>query len=121
MTLDDMLLEKLAEWRPGDGRKQLTVPHQATGWTVLLTADRCDALGCLLWEVALRRPTAEPVSTEDVRTWAERVACRVTGLLEPLRVVEVDSTRLQALLRSEAPTARGDKLFYYEALLTGTS
>jgi hypothetical protein len=48
------------------------------------------------------------------------VADRATGLLEDLKVVEVDRPRGQALLRSEAPVSRGEDLFYYEVLLTAT-
>ena len=33
MTLDEMLLQKLAEWRPDSGRQTLTVAHPETGWT----------------------------------------------------------------------------------------
>ena len=47
------------------------------------------------------------------------LARRVTGLLEPLRLIEVDAARAEALLRSEKPAARGDELYYYELLLRG--
>jgi hypothetical protein len=40
--------------------------------------------------------------------------------LEPLKVVEVDAVKGEALLRSSEPAQRGDKLFYYEVLLKGT-
>jgi hypothetical protein len=40
----------------------------------------------------------------------------VTGLLEPLRLVEVDAPRGVALLRSNAPAAREGTLSYYEVL-----
>jgi hypothetical protein len=115
MSLASTLLEKLADWRPG-GRQQLIVPGDP--WTAALTADRSDQLGCLLWELSLRR--AAPANpARPLQGWAESVAGRVTGLLEPLKVVEVDSLRDEALLRSEEPTPRGDKLFYYELLLRG--
>jgi hypothetical protein len=118
MTLDEALLQNLAEWRPGGGRQTLNLPDTGSGWTVALTADRSDALGCLVWELALRR-TTEPAAGEGLRAWAERIAGRVTGLLEPLKVVEVDLVRGQALLRSQAPARRGEQLHYYEVLLTG--
>ena len=43
------------------------------------------------------------------------------GLLEPLKVYEVDDTRNEAVLRSEAPAAKGDALSYYEIRLSGLS
>lgn len=115
MSLENTLLEKLADWRP-DGRQQLIVPGEA--WTVVLAADRSDQVGCLLWELTLRRAAAAGPG-KPLQAWAERVAGRVTGLLEPLKLLEVDSLRDEALLRSEEPAQRGEKLFYYELLLQG--
>src|SRR5262249_30387861 len=82
-----------------------------------LAADRCDEVGCLLWEVPLRRPAGAPAG--DPRAWAGRLTARVTGLLEPLRLVEVDEARNEALLRSEEPGRKGGDQFYYEVLLRG--
>ena len=118
MTLDEALLQKLAEWQPGAGRQTLSSPDPAGAWAVAVTADRSDALGCLVWELTLRR-AAEPAAGETLAAWAERAAGRVTGLLEPLKVLEVDVTRDQALLRSGAPARRGEQVFYYEVILTG--
>ena len=44
---------------------------------------------------------------------------RVTGLLEPLKLIEVDATRSEAVLRSETPATRGTSVEYYEVLLRG--
>jgi hypothetical protein len=89
----------------------------ATGWTAYLTADRHDAWTTVAWEMSLRRAT----SSGDLAAWAQRIAERSTGLLEPLRVVEVDGPANQALVRSVAPTERDGKTFYYELVLRGTS
>src|SRR5262245_52490973 len=120
MTLDETVLQKLAEWRPtSEGRSMLTIPDEGTGWTVSLTADRCDDLGCRLWEVQVRR-TREAGPGITLQNWANRVAEEVTGLLEPLRVVEIDMQRHEAQLRSDEPTQRKDNLYYYELVLRGT-
>jgi hypothetical protein len=120
MTLDDTLLQKLAEWRPsGEGRQTLNLPDQGSGWRIALTADRCDELGCLLWELQLTR-TGPAADGATLRAWADRVAGCVTGLLEPLQVVEVDETRAEALVRSNEPRRRGESLAYYEIVLRGT-
>jgi hypothetical protein len=115
MSLANQLLEKLADWRP-DSRRSLAVPGQP--WAVTLTADCADQLGCLVWELALRR-SAPPAGDRPLQAWAERVAGRVTGLLEPLKLLEVDTLRDEALLRSEEPAERDGQLFYYELLLRG--
>ena len=122
MTLNDTVLQKTAEWHhPGGGRKTLPVPDEGSGWSVWLQADRCDEVGCLVWEVTLRRTAAPPPSAAGLGGWAERVAGRVTSLLEPLKVVEVDVQRREALLRSAQPRQRGEALFYYEVLLKGAT
>jgi hypothetical protein len=122
MTLNEILLRKLAEWHPTHaGRHLLAVPDEGSGWSVAIAADRCEALSCLVWELSIRR-TAEPSAKQvSLSSWAEGIAARVTGLLEPLKVVEVDPVRNEALLRSDTPTARADKRFYYEVLLRGTT
>ena len=115
MTLSETLLPKLSEWQPaGAGRHSMT--HSARGWTVGLTAEKADSLSCLVWELALQptEPAAEPFG---LKAWAAGVASRVTGLVEPLTVHEIDNTRGEALLRSTSPSARADALAYYEVSL----
>src|SRR4051812_4342622 len=121
MTLEETLHQKLASWRPPEGRYELNVSEETPGWTVTFTADRCDELGCLLWELKLRRAPAAPARDVTLTDWAQRIAARVTGLLEPLKVIEVDGVQNKALLRSNPASQRGDKLYYYEVRLHGTS
>jgi len=118
MTLAEALLQKLARWRPDSGQQTLDVADVETGWTVAVTADHVEVLGCRLWEVTLRRAGADPA---DLPARAGQVASRVTGLLEPLRLVEVDTNQGVALLRSDSPARWGEGLFYYEVLLRGDS
>ena len=121
MTLDEPLLARLAEWRPaGDGPHAFHAPLAAPGWALALTADRAETLGCLATELTVRQPAADqPVEAAALTQWAVRAVRRVTGLLEPLKLVEVDVTRSEALLRSERPSARGESVQYYELLLRG--
>ena len=120
MSLSATLLEKLAEWRPGRGRQTLNVPDSGAGWAVSLTADRADELGCLTWELTLRRGAPLPGGdAQALRAWADRVAGRARGLMEMLKVVEVDAERDEAILRSDAPAAKGNDRFYYEVHLKG--
>lgn len=117
MNLDEIVRQKLAEWRPDSGRQTLTVADPAGGWTAAVTAERVETVGCQLWELSLRRNAAAPVV--DVRARAEEISRRVTGLLEPLQLLEVDQGRNVALLRSEQPGQHGEHRFYYEVLLEG--
>jgi hypothetical protein len=115
MSLDGLLLEKLARWRP-DGPRTLEVSDADSGWTGAITADAVDVVGCRLLEISLSRG-GEPLSAGDLKDRAETVASRITGLLEPLRLIEVDQPRSVALLRSSPPMRRDDVTSYYEALL----
>jgi hypothetical protein len=116
MTLESTLRTRIADLPSASGRHTLTVQEQA--WTVALALDSHDRLGCLLWDLTVRRAAPLP-GTQKV--WATRIAGRVTSLLEPLKLLEVDPARQQALLRSTTPTARDTAVQYFEVLLQGTA
>jgi hypothetical protein len=56
-------------------------------------------------------------TADDLRAWGERIASRVTYLMEPLVVLEQDKVGGEVELRSHAPTSRGDQRTYFEARL----
>ena len=117
MTRTESLLPKLSEWKPaGLGRHSLAAALPESGWAVQLTADKADSLSCLVWELTLTRAGDAPAGFA-LKEWAEGVARRATGLLEPLRLLEVDDARGEALLRSDAPAPKGERLAYYEVNL----
>jgi hypothetical protein len=118
MTLEETVHQKVASWRPtAEGRQSLAVFHEPSGWRVRITADRQENLGCALSSLSLERSTSG--GTKGLRDWAERISTRVTGLLEPLKLIELDAERNQALLRSSEPSRRNDETFYYEVVLKG--
>lgn len=118
MSLAETLPQKLADWRPDTPRQTLSLDDPASGWQAEVQAEHVDTVGASLWELRLNRtrPAAEAV---PVAEQAQRISRRVTGLLEPLRVVEVDARADTAQLRSQAPTARGDAVQYYEVMRRG--
>lgn len=117
MTLADSLLESLESWRPpAEGRHTLT--HNHGDWAVSVTADRADSVGCLIGDITVTR-TSVGGDRLPVGEWANRTASRVTGLIEPLKVIEVDADKDEAMLRSTSPSKKGDNANYYEVLLTG--
>lgn len=120
MNLAETLLQKLSDWRPvEEGRRTETFPLPAHGWTVRVAADRVDTVGCVLNEVEAVRDTPVADVAAAVEAHARQAAERVTGLLEPLRLVEVDRARNIALLRSDAPKTKGDEVRYYEVRFHG--
>jgi hypothetical protein len=116
MTIAEALLPKLADWRPvGEGRHAWSAELPDQGWTVRVTADRVDSLGCLVWELNVHPREPRPI---ELAARARAVAGTATGLLEQLSVHEIDSGRGIAVLRSSKPAPRGEKVAYYEVHLT---
>jgi hypothetical protein len=115
MSLDALLLEKLANWRATSGRA--TLEASGDGYNAAVAVECVDVVGSRLWELSLRPASQTPAV--DPKTRAEQVCQRVTGLLEPLRLVEVDALGNVALLRSEQPGQLGEDRFYYEVHLHG--
>src|SRR4051794_524614 len=119
MTLAETLLSKLSDWRPaGEGRHSWTEAVPDTAWTVHVEADHADTLGCRAWEFALTRTGDAPTGL-TLHKWADAIASRASGLMEPLKVLEVDEPRQEAILRSTAPAKKGENVLYYELKLTG--
>jgi hypothetical protein len=119
MTLTESLLPKLSDWLPaGGGRHSWSESFPSEGWTVGITADKADSLSCLVWELTLQRTGNAPASL-TLKSWAADIAERVSGLMEPLTIYEVDQTRNEAILRSDGPSRKGETLAYYEVRLVG--
>src|SRR5262245_9871011 len=90
MKLSEKLLSKLAEAPPG--RHLLTVTDETPlGWSATITVDRADVVGCVIWELSLQRKGAEPWDAAALTARSEGLARSTTGLLEPLKLLEVDS------------------------------
>jgi hypothetical protein len=118
MKVAEALLPKLGEWTPsGSGRHSWTHALAGTRWALHLTADRVDTLGCLVWELTFTQPLGDSIDNSTLKKQAQRIAERVTGLIEPLTFLELDEIRGEALLRSRSPSERGGALAYYEVLL----
>lgn len=115
MTLAEKLLLELGDWRPA-GRDALAVRLPDSG--VEVVADVNTELGAMLRSVTVDRV---PLAGATMRGWAESIAARSSGLMERLRVLEVDDGRSETLLRSDRPTAKGDEKAYYEIRLAGTT
>src|SRR5262249_52418780 len=115
MTLDELLLQKLAEWRPDKGRHSLNLRDEASGWKVTLAADCSDQVGCRVWELSLRRDK----NNNDLRAWANSLRRRPTARHGALIYLGHDPPQAAALQAAPARARRGETLHYYEILLHG--
>jgi len=111
MTIEKTLRQQLN--KPEAGGCHFT----SHGWDITLVTEKSDSLSCALKELTLEH--AAPIQ-EGLKAWAERIALRATGLMEPLRLVEADQPVGKAILRSQSPTVRDGKTFYYELALERT-
>ena len=118
MTLVSKLWKKLTDDRPSAERHDLQVTDPDSGSAATLIGVQRDGLSCLALELRVRR---QAPSGQDVRQWAERLAGRVTSLLEPLQVLEVDTTKNQALLRTAMPAHQHENPAYFEIILEGAT
>lgn len=118
MTLAESLQSRLANWKVSS-RTTLSEAFPNSGWTIQITAERSDAIAMEAWEVVLTR-NAEIPAPASVQDWAKSIASRATGLLERLKLLETDAVRDEAILRSDSPTQKGDRVAYYEVHLVGT-
>ena len=120
MILAETLLQKLGDWRPaGEGRPSTSIALPEHGWTVNVSAERVDTLSASLNAIEAVRDSALPTDVATLEAHARKAARRVTGLLEPLRLVEIDRPREVVLLRSDAPPTKGDNVLYYEVQYQG--
>jgi hypothetical protein len=57
-------------------------------------------------------------SLDELKAWGDRLAARLTYLMEPLVLHEADADAIEALLRSQNPTARDGRRSYYQVHLS---
>lgn len=102
--------ELRAKLRDAIGSDHTTVDVESEGVSAVLDLEHCEryAVGVRGLEVT----PAEPGT--DIHQTAERIA-RGVDVIEPLRVVEVDTGEAQAILRSAEPEADEEGVTYWEA------
>lgn len=115
MIRAEQVLEKLSEAdaMPA-GRQTFVFTDGGSGVGVKIEFERLEALAAQIWEVETV-PGQPPKAALTDR--AKAIAGRVTGLLEPLKLLEADLAAGRALLRSATPAAQDADRRYYEALI----
>ena len=103
--------------RPDSGvvPSRVTAEDGASRLTLHLTAEGPVGLAFSALDFATR--TRAEWTPEALKTWGDRVAARVTYLMEPLVVLEHDVAGGEVELRSQSPTPRAQQRAFYEVRL----
>lgn len=76
-----------------------------------------DSVGVALDALEYAATDRREWTPQALDAWGARLAGRVTYLMEPLKVLEIDGGAGEVLLRSESPSRRGDSRNFYEVRL----
>jgi hypothetical protein len=93
----------------------VTVEESPNRLTLHLSA--LDTVGLAFTSMEYANTAHAELSSGALQEWGGRLTRRVTYLMEPLKVVEVDGQGGEVQVRSENPTPRADELGYYEMRL----
>ncbi|MBY0585980.1 hypothetical protein K2X85_02325 [bacterium] len=96
-------LHKLVEARiPFRNRLEPMVASEQ-GVTVRCDVTQAEGVGCMLTHLDLVEENKSSLSMDELVHWAEWMCGRVTYLLEPLHLIEIDRRNGLALVRSKMP------------------
>jgi hypothetical protein len=76
-----------------------------------------DSVGLAFSTLEYANTSRAELSSDALKEWGDRLTKRVTYLMEPLKVVEVDDQGGEVQVRSQNPTARSEERGYYEMRL----
>lgn len=113
MKTADTLIHQLADGeilKTNQGRLEFVAG--ASRWTLSCDSESLDSVGGRFRKVRLDRSLGAPSQSLDAR--AAITANRLTGMLESIKLVEVDQQGRIAQLRSSVPAIRGTARHYYE-------
>jgi hypothetical protein len=77
-----------------------------------------DAVGVAFTSLEFATTGRTDWSSDALKSWGDRLASRVSYLMEPLCVVETDAQGGEVQIRSQRPTPRDDQRSYYEVRIS---
>jgi len=114
MTVGRTMVEEVRKIAALGGRVAGTVRVDATPLHLSGEVLLADQLSCLVSELTVRATDGRTLTTEDLRETADTLCHRLTYLLEPIRVLEVDAEAGEVQARSQPPEKQPDRVRYYE-------
>jgi len=117
MKLGQKAITTLEKWGAfTDDRRSLVVEGEKCSIVGEVTA--ADKMSCSLSELRLEPRKPAHLTSDQLKSWGDRIAKRVRYLLEAIETVELDAPHGRLLLRSTPPEKKADgTVFYYEILL----
>lgn len=107
----DLALNSIAVLGPGD-----IVAHGPQG-EVRASLEEVNNLGVAFTSLGYFTPSLKDAATSRLSQIADQLTRKLTYLLEPLRVVEIDGQAGAVQLRSHPPYKRENETTYYEVLV----
>lgn len=90
------------------------VSAQDGPYTIALNVEQSGTVGVSLVQLEFASQDHTDWTSDALKAWGDRIAARVTYLMEPLVVIEVDPVGGEVDLRSQSPTSRDGRRTYYE-------
>ena len=73
-----------------------------------------DSIGCAFEQLSVETPRLNQASADQLRALTDALAQRLTYLLEPVRIMEVDTQLPAVQMRSDPPEVEDHERRYYE-------
>jgi adenine C2-methylase RlmN of 23S rRNA A2503 and tRNA A37 len=115
MSYTNSLLKTLTELNPhGTFPQRMLVRDTELAATAEMEVHQLDRLSM---ELSMLRVTPENSVRDTLKSHAEKLARKVTGLMEKLNVIEIDDIQGVAMLRSDTPAVQDTQRMYYELMV----
>jgi hypothetical protein len=82
--------------------------------TLTLQLTALDSVGLAFTELEFGTRKRTEWTPDAIKSWGDNLSTRATYLMEPLVMLELDAAEGEVQLRSQFPTSRAEKRFYYE-------
>jgi hypothetical protein len=121
MSISESLHQLVEERIPFRDRIEPVLASEQ-GVTVRCDLTQAESVGCMLTHIDLVDERKRSLSMDELVHWAEWICGRVTYLLEPLQIIEVDRRNGIAMIRSKMPrrpserSKSADRITYFEML-----
>jgi hypothetical protein len=112
MSLNDQINQELARIRAGGGGGVLTA--DAPSGRLECDLNSVDGIGCAVDQFSFHTGRLTGASLEKLKKIGEDLSRRVTYLLEPIAIIELDAEGVTVQLRSSPPSQENGVTTYYE-------